>query len=139
MDRNTGIALLTAALCLAFVFLTQGGGAAGAVEKLEKETMAIHDEAMKEMADMNRIGRGLGAELESLDSLSPRRVAIRAVLTQIRQAEEDMYAWMQQYTPPTELPAAEAEQYLTAQKQRIEKNYQDMLAASAAGKKLLSE
>jgi len=138
MDRNTWIGLIAAALCLAFVFLTQEAGGS-AVETLEKETMAIHDEAMKEMAGMNRIGRTLKQEMESLDSLAPRRAVIREVLGVMEQAEEDMYTWMQQYTPPGELPAAEAEKFLTEQKRKIEKNYQDMLAASAAGKKLLSE
>lgn len=138
MDKNTWIGLSAAALCLAFVFLL-GNNNRNDAGTLEKETMAIHDEAMKEMGEMNRLGRRLKEELASLDSLAPRRAVIRETLDAMKKAEEGMYAWMQQYTPPDKLPDQEAQQYLAGQKQLIEKNYQEMLTASAAGKKLLAE
>lgn len=135
MEQNTWIGLGTAFLCLAFVFFTAAPGENN-LETLEKETMRIHDETMKDMADMNRIGRSLKRELETLDSLAPRRDTIRQLLRQMKKAEEDMYNWMRQYTPPEGQAAEEAQRYLEDQKQKIEQNQRDMKAALEAGRKL---
>ena len=134
MDKNVWIGLITAALCLAFV-LTQSSGPS-TVDTLEKATMRIHDETMKEMADMKRLGRSLKTELESLDSLSPRLAPIRQTLAQMQAAEDEMYAWMQQYRAPDKKDAKAAQTYLEDQKQKIEKNQQAMHAALEAGKEL---
>ena len=138
MENNTWIGLSAAFLCLAFVFFNpnQGGND---LETLQTETMQIHDETMKDMADMNRIGRGLKQELETLDSLAPRREAIREVLGQMKRAEEGMYYWMQQYSPPENKPEAEAKLYLEDQKQKIGQNQRDMKAALEAGALLLKK
>ncbi|MBK9336956.1 MAG: hypothetical protein IPM98_10355 [Lewinellaceae bacterium] len=136
MDRNTWIGLVAAALCLAFVFLTANGGKNTEVETLLDATMAVHDEAMVEMADMNRIGRTLKKNLVGLDSLSPRADSIRVILRQIKKAEEDMYAWMRNYEPPTELPADEAKRYLEDQKEKISRNQEDIRAARDAARKV---
>lgn len=138
MENNTWIGLGAAFLCLAFVFFTQSAQDNG-VETLQKETMNIHDAAMKIMADMNRVGRGLKKEMETLDSLAPRRDALRQVLGQMKKAEEDMYAWMQQYTPPVELPEEAAKRYLESQKQKIEQNQRDLKTALEAGEHLLKQ
>lgn len=135
MENNTWIGLGAAFLCLAFVFFTQSSQDNG-VETLQTETMRIHDEAMKNMADMNRVGRGLKKEMETLDSLAPRRDALRQVLGQMKKAEEDMYAWMQQYAPPDELPEEAAKRYLEVQKQKIEQNQRELKAALEAGEQL---
>lgn len=137
LDRNTWIGLTAAALCVVFALAAPSG--AGEVETLKKSTLAIHDEAMKAMADMNRIGRTLKREMVALDSLAPRREAIRKVLGQIKTAEEDMYAWMQQYTPPDQLPPAEAKSYLEDQKRKIEQNQRDIQSALEAGRQLLKQ
>lgn len=122
-------------MCLAFVFIDQSSKDGG-LETLQTETMRIHDEAMKDMADMNRVGRALKKELGNLDSLAPRRDTIRQVLGQMKKAEEDMYNWMRNYAPPENEPAEKAKRYLQDQKQKIEQNQRDMKAALEAGQKL---
>ncbi len=136
MDKNTWIGLGAAVLCLAFVFLTGNGGENKEVDTLLNETMAVHDEAMKTMADMNRIGRLLKHELPELDSLTPRADSIRTALRQIKHAEEGMYNWMQQYQAPKDLPAEEAKAYLEDQKAKISQNQQEIRDALEAGLRL---
>lgn len=136
MDKNTWYGLGAAAFALAFVFLTQNTGSSA--KDLEKETMQVHDAAMKEMADMNRLGRLLKHEMETLDSLAPRRDSLRDVVGQMKRAEEGMYGWMQQYSPPTKLSDEDARKYLTEQKKMIGQNYRDMQNAAAAARQLLA-
>ena len=137
MDKNTWAGICAAALCLAFVFLQPGNSPNGAVETLLQNTMAIHDEAMKEMAEMNRISRVLRGELAGAGAPSARADSLRSVLEQMTTAEEDMYDWMRQYTAPTRLPPAEAATYLSAQHRAIRQNQLDIRAARDAGKQLL--
>jgi hypothetical protein len=108
-----------------------------AVKALEQATMHLHDEAMKGMADLNRVSRGLKQRLETLDSLAPQRSAIKDALLQIERADTDMNNWMMQYQSPTNLKAAEAQAYLNGQKTKIEKNWADIKAAIANGEALL--
>jgi len=95
------------------------------VKTLRDQTMAIHDEAMKEMADMNRKGRNLKQELATLDTLPAnqlRRAAMVATLAQMEKAEAGMMAWMEQYQAPDDLPNAAAIKYLEEQKRLMEEN-----------------
>jgi hypothetical protein len=135
MDRNTWIGLTIAALCLVFVFYTSDGGKNTEVDALLDATMAVHDEAMAEMAEMNRLGRALKKDLVALDSVSPRADSIRVILRQIKKAEEDMYGWMRNYEPPKDLPADEAKIYLEDQKEKISRNQADIRAAREAARK----
>lgn len=135
MDKNAWIGLGVGVLTLLFIFFDQAQKSSP-VDTLNAETMRIHDESMKAMAEMNRIGRVLKAELTGLDSLGLRADSIRSALNAMRSAEEDMYTWMREYRAPDKLPAKEAEQYLTDQKQKIEQNQKAMQGALELGKKL---
>ncbi len=137
IDRNTWIGLTTAALCVVFALAAPNGG--GEIDTLKKSTLAIHDEAMKTMADMNRIGRMLKREMTALDTLAPRRETIRQALGRMKQAEEGMYAWMQQYTPPDDMKPEVAKPYLEDQKRKIEQNRRDIQEALEAGRSLLKQ
>ncbi len=136
MDKNTWMGLAAAALCLAFVFFTAGGGRDAEVDALLASTMAVHDSAMVDMGAMNRVGRALKRELVALDSLAPRADSIRTVLRDIKHAEDGMFTWMRSYEPPKNLPAEEALRYLEGQHAAISQNQQDIRAATEAGKKL---
>lgn len=136
MDKSNWIGLGVAAACLIFIFLNENGVEQKdpEVEELQQTTMAIHDEAMKEMAAMNRFGRILKQELSTLDSLAPRADSIRTTIRQMKQAEDDMYTWMQEYKAPGKLPAAEAKVYMKDQLEKISRNNRDIRAASEAGR-----
>jgi len=109
------------------------------INALQQETEQIHDAAMKDMADMNRLGRSLKKELSVLDSLpspTPRRDSIVETLAVMGKAEEGMMAWMTQYKAPENQPANAALAYLKDQKQKIEQNRDDILAALEMAKKM---
>ena len=78
-----------------------------AVEKLQAETEAIHDEAMKDIAELNRTKRAVDNAMDKLDSTAvERRTALLEALTALEKADEDMMAWMAQYEAPSNQPAA---------------------------------
>ncbi|MCB0533657.1 MAG: hypothetical protein H6574_21825 [Lewinellaceae bacterium] len=137
MDKSNWIGLGVAAAVLLFVFFNADGEKNTVVDDLMQSTMAIHDEAMKEMAGMNRYGRMLKSEITGLDSLSGRADSIRTVLRQIKLAEEGMYTWMSEYKAPTKLSEDAASAYLEDQKQKISKNQQDIQAATQAARLLI--
>jgi Xaa-Pro aminopeptidase len=112
------------------------------VEVLTQQTMAVHDESMKDLAAMNRTARALKDTLELLDTSAAhalRRAAILDALTAIRRADEGMNAWMRQYENPSDKPSAQAIQYLQEQKQKIEQNHKDIRSAMEAGKQLIKK
>lgn len=109
------------------------------VEALQRQTETIHDEAMKGIADMNRVGRQLKEQLATLDSIAPRRDSIYHILSRMNRADEDMQNWMMNYKAPDKLSAAEALQYLQGQKQAIDKNLKDIENALAEARQLLKK
>ncbi len=109
------------------------------VERLKVQTMAIHDEAMVEMAEMNRLGRVLKRQLQQLDPDTPRADSLRAILLHMKKAEEDMYSWMRHYVDPIDSSTEAALRYLEDQKQRISQNQQDIRAARDAARRLLGQ
>jgi thioredoxin-like negative regulator of GroEL len=108
------------------------------IEALKKETMDIHDEAMKDLADMNRVSRKLKEFMISAVMTPEQSAQYTAVLAAIGKADEDMTNWMRDYKDPKGMPAAEAIKYLEDQKQKIAKNRDDIRAALEAGKKLMA-
>lgn len=120
---------------LAISFLTSCNN----VEALKKETETIHDEAMKEMAEMNRTARAIKDFLVSASMTPEQSAQYVEVLTAMGKAENDMMSWMANYKEPVGKSADEATQYLTEQKKLIEANYADIKAATAAGKKILGQ
>lgn len=107
------------------------------IEALKKETMDIHDEAMKDLAEMNRVSRKLKEFMISAMMTPEQSAQYTSVLAVIDKADEDMTNWMRDYEEPKNTPAAEAIRYLEDQKQKIAKNRDDIRAALEAGKKLL--
>ncbi len=139
MDRNTWIGLGAAALCLLFVYISQPAKTQPPTDPLLETTMRIHDDAMRDMGEMNRLSRQLKAELPALDSLSPRADSIRTAVRQMKQAEADMFTWMREYQAP-ELPLdAAGRAYLEDQKTKISKNYADIRAAAETGRRLAGQ
>lgn len=101
------------------------------VEALKAETMRIHDEAMKDMGPMNARSRQLKKEMAELDSLSPRRDSLLRLVSAMEKAEEGMMDWMKNYKAPgDDMPKEEAIKYLQEQKAAIEKNLNEIRAAS---------
>lgn len=106
------------------------------IETLTKATETIHDEAMKDMAEMNRVAREIKASMIAMIMTPEQSAQYEKVLTSIGNAENNMMDWMKNYKNPDELKPAEALQYIQEQKTLIEKNHAEIKAALAAGKEL---
>ncbi len=126
-------------LSLLFLVAACDDGSKKQIEALKQETMAVHDEAMKDLAEMNRVSRKL-KEFQIVATMTPEQSArFTEVLVAIDRADAGMSAWMGEYKDPEGKPADEAILYLQDQKQKIEKNRDDIRAALNEGKKLLPQ
>lgn len=124
-------------LAIAIVATSCGNEKKQQIDTLIGETERIHDEAMKEMADMNRIARDLKQRMIADSSMAAeRKEAIMSTLTLMGKAENDMMEWMKNYKNPDGMPPVEALKYIQEQKNLIEKNQKDIKAALEAGQKL---
>jgi hypothetical protein len=111
------------------------------IKALQIETENTHDEAMKEMAEMNRIARNLKNDpvlKNDVKTKNTRKDSILSVLHQIELAEADMMTWMTNYKEPdSKMEKNAAITYLYDQKSKMVKNQQDIHNAVLAGKMLL--
>lgn len=123
-------------LLLSGLLFTACGNDKKQLETLTKETETIHDEAMKDMADMNRVAREIKDFMISATMTPEQSAQYNEVLTNIGNAENHMMEWMKNYKPTDALAPAEALQYLQDQKVSIQKNHAEIKAALEAGKKL---
>ncbi len=133
-------ALPIAVLAILLLWAPACGEDRSAVTTLQQETEAIHDEAMRDLADMNRVKRKLKAELAELDNASPRRDTILSVLSQMETADADMMRWMAGYQPPAARePADKALDYLKVEKEKISANGKMIREALEIGQKIQSK
>jgi hypothetical protein len=127
-------------LCLCTLLLTFGcSDDKKQVETLQTETETIHDDAMKDMAEMNRLAREIKQKIVADSLTSDEAAPFTAALANIGNAENNMMAWMADYKAPSDKPASEAVLYLQEQKKLIEKNYTEIKEATIAAKKLLPQ
>lgn len=106
------------------------------MEALKSETDAIHDAAMKDLADMNRVARAMKGMMISDSTMSAEKKAeFEQSLIAIGEAENNMTNWMMSYKVP-ENPG-EAVQFLEEKKTSILANQQEIKTAMENGKKLL--
>ena len=106
------------------------------IKALSEETNQIHDEAMKEMAEMNRIARELKQTMISATMLPEQSEVYNKTLESMGKAENGMMDWMKNHKSLDEIPEKDALAYLKEQKASIEKNRADIQAAIQAGKQL---
>ncbi len=93
------------------------------VAALKAETERIHDEAMKDLATMNRKSREIKKMLETAGLTDAQNRAYQDTLASMAKAESDMYDWMRNYKAPAKnTPAMQAIQYLNEQKSKIQSN-----------------
>ena len=126
-------------IALIFLLASCDDGSKKQMDALKKETMDVHDEAMKDLADMNRTSRKLKEHLTVAVMTPEQSEQFTAALAAIEKADDEMTAWMSSYEDPEGATPAEAIRYLQEQKQKMEKNRDDIRAALAAGKKLLPQ
>lgn len=109
------------------------------LKALQAETMHIHDEAMVEMAEMNRLKREMKDFMTRAKFTQEGLKRWNDALAAIDKAEADMMGWMAAYKEPAGLPEAEAMKYLQEQREKIAQNQRDIQAAIATGKELMGK
>ncbi|HOY04598.1 MAG TPA: hypothetical protein PLO67_04290 [Saprospiraceae bacterium] len=122
---------------LAGFFLPACNGALKEIQALDKETKEIHDSAMNDLAEMNRVSLAIKAFLTTALMTPEQSAKYSKVLSDMEKAESDMMEWMSKNEPVEGKPEKEALAYLKDQKAKITKNRDDIRAATEAGKKLL--
>jgi len=106
------------------------------MEALKSETDTIHDAAMKDLADMNRVARAMKQLMLSDSTMSDeKKTEFERSLKAIGDAENNMTNWMMGYKIPED--AGEAVKFLEEQKSAILANRQEIKTAMENGKKLL--
>ncbi len=104
-------------------------------KNLEAEVNALHDETMREMAEMERLGRMIKADFKTVQGEAQRKTYLLTIAG-ISRAGFDMMAWMRDYRLPADLPAADAGRYLREQKTKMLRIRAAIQQATAEGKKL---
>ena len=102
---------------------------------LEKEVMAIHDEVMPKLGELNKDRKELQSILNNITDESVKTTLLEAI-TALEKADDGMMDWMAEWKIPSEPIAQEA--YLKKEMVRITKVKIDMLA-SMKNAKILKE
>ena len=121
---------------LSFCLLTACGEEKTQIETITQQTETIHDEAMKELAEMNRVARELKQTMIAAMMNPEQSAAYSDALIAMGKAENNMMDWMKNYKSPDSMPASEAFKYLQEQKALIEKYRAEIRTALEEGKKL---
>lgn len=109
-----------------------------AVKALQNDTERIHDESMKEMAEMMDASRSLKALLADSTLARADRDSLLIGRSATLEANAEMMKWMRDYHEPDEkMPKEEALKYLTEQKAAIEANQASIRKATLRCKALL--
>lgn len=107
------------------------------------QVMAVHDEVMPKMSEINQISRDLRTKLEATDStLVDQREQMMVGIRALEQADEGMMTWMAAIEPLDELREDKTHEqimaYLQEEQQKVAKVKEDMLTSIEEGKKLLN-
>jgi len=113
-----------------------------AQEKLWDEMMAVHDEVMPKMGDLNRLSRNIRAQLDTVPPIDTlQKLQQLDLLIRLGKAEEGMMVWMNELKILDDLRATQSHKeiirYLETEKQRIGAVRDSMLAGIEAGEKAL--
>ncbi|MDX1940078.1 MAG: hypothetical protein SFU99_05965 [Saprospiraceae bacterium] len=112
-------------------------------QQLWDQVMAVHDEVMPKMGEMNQLSRDLRTKLEELDTtLTEQREQMMMGIRALEQADEGMMSWMSAIEPLDELHENKTHEeimaYLKEEQQKVSKVKEDMLKSIEEGKKLLN-
>jgi len=113
-------------------------------EKLWDEMMAVHDEVMPKMGDLNRLSREIRAQMDTVPPIDTlQKLQQLDLLIRLGKAEEGMMVWMSELKILDDLRATKSHKeivrYFEAEKQRIGAVRDSMMAGIEAGKKALGK
>lgn len=90
-------------------------------ETLEKEVMAIHDEVMPKMGEVNKLKNDIKKKADSLAEAGEEEASerLKVLADELEDAGNSMMAWMRQYKP-ADLSEEKIKAYLEDQKVKVE-------------------
>ena len=115
-----------------------------AQQALWEEVMAIHDEVMPKISEMNQISREFKKiEEKESDLFESYREPIIMSRERLEAAEEGMFSWMNEFQPLDKLRESKSHEeilaYLNGEKEKIAKVKDDMLNSLSGGIELLDK
>jgi hypothetical protein len=113
-------------------------------EQLWEEVMAIHDDVMPEMADINRLTKEMDELLQNQKLSDLNRAQVLETMQELDKAGEGMWTWMNelQQLEPMRAKGKSHEEimtYLRGEKAEIEQVRNDMRSSIEQGKALLEQ
>jgi len=113
-------------------------------EQLWEEVMAIHDDVMPEMADINRLTKEMDALLQTQQLSDLERAQVIETMQELDKAGEGMWTWMNELKQLEPLRAEGKSHesimtYLREEKAAIEQVRHDMRSSIEKGKALLEQ
>jgi hypothetical protein len=106
---------------------------------LEKEVMAIHDEIMPRMGEIEQMMEDLGSELSNAAIEPAVRQEIVTAMEGLALGDSLMWDWMYQYKVPEDAPADTMLSYLKAEMQRIEVVREQLLSSMEHADRILQK
>lgn len=107
------------------------------LKALEHEADQVHDEAMKDMAEMQRVKRKIQFLTRDSSMTAADKEKFAGVLQQIESADTDMSNWMANFKPSDGLKGDSAVVIMDRQLKDIIKNRDDIRNAITKGKAAL--
>lgn len=120
-------------ISIIFLALVAVGCSTNSEKNLQKslydEVMLAHDEVMPEMGSLMKLTKQLKAKSDSIEDKNDQEIVLQ-LIEDLELANESMMNWMRQFEPIEEgTPHGEVIEYLTDQKEKIEKVKDDMLSS----------
>jgi hypothetical protein len=137
MFKNLSLTLI---LFFAFIWLAScKNDSQEAATQLNQEIMAVHDEVMPKMADINRLKRQISQYKDAVpdDNAELKDSLINAILL-LAKMEDNMNDWMSNYQyPQPELTIEQTLQYLKGQRDTVKQLGQDIYMTMEIAQNLL--
>ena len=115
-----------------------------AQETLYDEVIAIHDEVMPKMSDINRVKRALQEHASGLTSpkcefQEADRGKIKGMVAKLEEADEAMMQWMRNFKKPENVSHEKMMVFLESEKVKISDVSDLMLSSLEKGEKLMED
>jgi len=101
---------------------------------IEEEVMAIHDEVMPQMSELNNLEN----RLEALAKERPGNDTISTAISNLQDADSLMWAWMYAYDRPEGQDTDAIIRYLTDEKEKVTKVKDAMLTSMENARQILN-
>ncbi len=137
--RQSALLFLTAILLLSACNTEQS-----TQEQRWEDMMAVHDEVMPKMGEINRISRAIRAQMDTVPPIDTLlKLQQLDLLIRLGKAEESMMVWMNELEVLDDLRATKSHQeilrYIDSEKKRIDAVRDSMTASIQAGEAALGK